>query len=83
MALSRFLGDGVLPLDNHLCEQQIRSLALGWRNYLFAGSDDSAHYAAVLYSLMRTCALHRVKSFPYLADVLRKLASGWRISRLD
>jgi transposase len=83
VALTRFLSDGVLQLDNNLCEQQIRSLALGRRNYLFAGSDDGAHHAAVLYSLLRTCALHRVKPFPYLADVLRKLASGWPNSRLD
>jgi len=82
-ALTRFLTDGVLQLDNNLCEQQIRSLALGRRNYLFAGSDEGAHRAAVLYSLMRTCALHRVKPFDYLADVLRKLASGWKNSRLD
>lgn len=82
-ALTRFLGDGILPLDNNLCEQQIRSLALGRRNYLFAGSDAGAERAAVLYSLLRTCALHHVDAFAYLTDVLRKLASGWLAKRLD
>ena len=82
-ALTRFLGDGILPLDNNLCEQQIRSLALGRRNYLFAGSDAGAEHAAVLYSLLRTCALHRVDALAYLTDVLRKLAAGWPVKRLD
>jgi len=82
-ALTRFLSDGILPPDNNLCESQIRSLAVGRRNYLFAGSDAGAERAAILYSLMRTCALHRVDSFAYMADVLRKLAAGWPAKRLD
>lgn len=53
-ALSRFLEDGRLSLDNNLCEQQLRDIALGRKNYLFAGSHDAARRAAVLYSLMRT-----------------------------
>lgn len=82
-ALTRFLQDGILPLDNNLCEQQIRSLALGRRNYLFAGSDAGVHRAAILYSLMRTCALHGVDAQAYLTDVLRKLASGWPAKQID
>lgn len=82
-ALTRFLADGNLPPDNNLCESQIRSLALGRRNYLFAGSDAGAERAAILYSLLRTCALHRVDAFAYLVDVLGKLASGWPAKRLD
>jgi len=82
-ALNRFLQDGILPLDNNLCEQQIRSLALGRRNYLFAGSDAGAERAATLYSLMRTCALHGVDALAYLSDILRKLAGGWPANRLD
>lgn len=82
-ALTRFLEDGILQPDNNLCESQIRSLALGRRNYLFAGSDAGAERAAVLYSLMRTCALHGVDAHAYLADILRKLASGWPAKRLD
>ena len=82
-ALTRFLSDGRLPLDNNLCESQIRSLARGRRNYLFAGSDAGAERAAILYSLLRTCALHRIDGLAYLRDVLGKLASGWLDSRLD
>ena len=82
-ALTRFLKDGNLPLDNNLCEQQIRSLALGRRNYLFAGSDAGAERAAIMYSLLRTCALHGVEAFAYLKDVLGKLAAGWPSDRFD
>ena len=82
-ALTRFLEDSILPLDNNLCEGQIRSLAVGRRNYLFAGSDAGAERAATLYSLLRTCALCGVDSFAYLVGVLGKLASGWPERRID
>jgi hypothetical protein len=73
-ALTRFLDDGRLSLDNNLCERQIRTIALGRRNYLFAGSHDAARRAATLYSLTRTAAPHGVPPLPYLTDVLEKLA---------
>jgi hypothetical protein len=82
-ALTRFLADGRLRLDNNLCEQQLRDVALGRRNFLFAGSHEAARRTAVLYSLMRTCAQHSVAPLPYLTDVLRKLASGWDKDRLE
>jgi transposase len=82
-ALTRFLEEACLPLDNNLCELQIRSLAVGRRNYLFAGSDEGAERAAILYSLLRTCALHRIDTFAYLVDLLRKLAGGWPQRRID
>ena len=82
-ALTRFLEDARLPLDTNLCESQIRSLAVGRRNYLFAGSDAGAERAAILYSLLRTCALHGVDAFAYLKDVLEKIAAGWSQLRLD
>ena len=72
-ALSRFLDDGRLVLDNNGTERQLRAVALGRKNYLFAGSHDAARRAAVLYSLLRTCAQHGVPPLPYLTDVLRKL----------
>jgi transposase len=81
-ALTRFVDDGRLGPDNNLCERQIRSLAVGRRNYLFARSDVGAERAAVLYSLMRTCALHGVPSYEYLTDVLEKLAAGWPQARI-
>ncbi len=82
-ALTRFLEDGRLGLDNNLCELQIRSLATGRKNYLFAGSDTGAERAAGLYSLIRTAALHDLDVFEYLTDVLRKLAEDWPHALLD
>jgi transposase len=82
-ALTRFLDDGRLAPDNNLCEQQLRDIALGRKNFLFAGSHDAARRTAVLYSLTRTCALHGVAPLPYLTDVLRKLAHRWPTDRLD
>jgi len=76
-ALTRFVQDGRLKLDNNLCEQQLRAIALGRNNFLFFGSHRAAEHAAVLYSLTRTCALQGVSPLAYLSDVLRKLARGW------
>ncbi len=81
-ALTRFVDDGRLSLDNNICEQQMRAIALSRRNYLFCGSHDAARRTAVLYSLMRTCAQHNVPPLPYLTDVLRKLADGWPQKRI-
>ncbi len=83
-ALTRFLEVGALEFDNNRCERQIRSLALGGRkNYLFAGSNAGAECAAVLYSLLCTCAAQQVDGYSYLMDVIAKLAGGWPTERLD
>ena len=75
--------DGRLDIDNNLCEQQIRALALGRKNYLFAGSHDAARRLAIGYTITRTCAMHGVLPQPYVTDVLEKLAAGWPQSRID
>lgn len=82
-ALTRFLEDGRLALDNNFCELQIRTLAVGRKNYLFAGSDAGAERAAILYSLLRTCAVQGVDGYAYLKDALKKIAAGWPARRLD
>jgi transposase len=82
-ALSRFVTDGRIDLDNNLTERQLRDIALGRRNYLFAGSHAAARRAADLYSLMRTCAQYRVPPLAYVTDLLQKLANGWRIARVE
>jgi transposase len=82
-ALTRFLYDGQLSPDNNLTEQQLRAIALGRKNYLFAGSHEAARRAAVLYSITRTCALRGVEPLAYLTDILPKLAGGWPRSRID
>jgi len=82
-ALTRFLDDGHVSLDNNHVEQQLRDVALGRKNYLFAGSHDAARRAAAFYSLLRTCFQYGVPPVPYLKDVLGKLAAGWDPKRLD
>jgi transposase len=82
-ALTRFVEDGRVSLDNNLCEQQLRDIALGRKNYLFAGSHDAARRAARLYSLTRTCAQYGVPPLPFFTDILTKLGAGWPADRLD
>jgi len=83
VALTEFVGDGLLPLDNNCCERQIRSLAIGRKNYLFAGSDAGAERAAILYSLLRTAALAGIDTYAYLIKLLERLAAGWPQRRID
>jgi transposase len=83
VALTRFVEDGRISLDHNLTEQQLRDVALGRKNYLFAGSHDAARRAANLYSLTRTCAQYAVPPLPYVTDLLTKLAAGWPRDRLE
>ena len=82
-ALTRFTDDGRLGLDNNLVERQLRDIALGRKNYLFAASHRAARRTATLYSVLRTCAQHGVPQLPYLTDVLQKLAGGPDSRRFD
>ena len=76
IALTRFLDDGRLPIDNGIVERLHRRPAVGRRNYLFAGSHAGAERAAIAYSVLGTCALLDINPADYLADVLPKLARG-------
>jgi transposase len=69
-ALTRFLDDARLKLDNNDAERQLRRVAVGRKNWLFAGNDDGAERACVLYSLIASCKLQGVNPFEYLRDVL-------------
>jgi transposase len=75
-ALTRFVDDGRLQLDNNLCERQLRTVALTRKNALFAGSHDAARRMAIIYSVLRTCALHGADPLAYLTSVLEALARG-------
>lgn len=65
-----YAGDGKLEIDNNLVENAIRPVALGRKNYLFAGSHDSAQRAAMLYSFMATCKLRGVEPLQWLTKIL-------------
>ena len=66
--------DGRYLIDNNRIENTIRPLAIGRKNYLFAGSDRGARNAALMYSLLGTCKLHGVEPFAYLSDVIARIS---------
>ena len=74
-ALTRFLDDARLKLDNNTAERQLRRVAIGRKNWLFAGSEGGAERACVIYSLLASCKLHRVNAFDYMRDVLIRVGS--------
>jgi transposase len=68
-----YLEDGRLEVDNNLIENSIRPVALGRKNYLFAGSHVGAQRAAIVYSLLGSCKLQGINANQYLQDVLQRL----------
>ena len=82
-ALMRPLQDGNLELDNGDVERALRGLAMGRRNWLFAGSDEGAERTAILCTVIESAARHGLDLRLYLQDVLLKLAAGWPPERLD
>jgi transposase len=82
-ALSHFIDDGRIEIDNNTVERAIRPIALGRKNHLFAGSDGGAERWAVVASLVATAKLNDVEPFAYLRDVLERMSNGHPISRLD
>ena len=68
--LVRYIDDGRFQIDNNLIENTIRPVALGRKNYLFAGSHDAAQNAAMIYSLLATCKINNVEPFAWLKQTL-------------
>ena len=64
---------GKLNIDNNGVENSIRPVAVGRKNYLFAGSHQAAQRSAMLYSLLGTCKLHRINPFTWLKEVLQTI----------
>ena len=71
--LQRYLEDGRLSIDNNGAESQLRIVAVGRKNWLFAGSLAGAKWAATLFSLVQSCRLVGVDPFLYFRDVLMRL----------
>ncbi|MDX2026983.1 IS66 family transposase [Microcella sp.] len=80
IALTRFLDDGTLPIDNGIVERLHRRPAIVRRNMLFAGSHDGARRAAVAFTILACCALADVDPLAYLRDVLPKIARSSGLS---
>lgn len=68
--LIRYIEDGRFQIDNNLIENSIRPVALGRKNYLFAGSHEAAQNAAVIYSLLATCKINNVEPQAWLTQTL-------------
>lgn len=72
-ALERYTTDGRFEIDNNAIERQMRPIAVGRKNYLFAGSHSGAEAAAIYYSLINSCKLNQINPREYLRDVIRRL----------
>jgi transposase len=81
-ALTRYRDDGRIEIDNNAAERALRAVALGRKNYLFAGSDQGGERAAALYSLIGTARLNGLDPLAYLRDVLGRIATH-PINRID
>lgn len=73
-SLTRYTEDGRLSIDNNLIENSIRPVALGRKNYLFAGSHEGAERAAMIYSFLASCKINGVNPQKWLKETLTKLA---------
>jgi transposase len=74
-ALTRYLEDGILEIDNNRAERALRRVAIGRKNWMFAGSDEGGHRAAIVYSVIASCAVLKIDPYAYLRDVLQRLPS--------
>jgi len=72
-ALTRFLDDGRLCMSNNAAEREIRAVAIGRKNWTFAGSDEGGRRAAAIYTLIQTAKLNDVDPQAWLADILARL----------
>jgi transposase len=81
--LTRFIADGRLEADNNVAENAMRIIALGRRNYLFAGSNSGGERAASIYTLVASAKLNGLNPETYLKDILAKITDGHTINRID
>lgn len=80
--LSNYIDHGEVEIDNNLLENSIRPIALGRKNYLFAGSHESAQHAAMIYSFFASCKLHDINPYDWLLDILLRIKDH-HINKLD
>lgn len=81
-ALARYLDDGLLEIDNNTAERALRCVALGRKNYLFAGADSGGQRAAAIYSLIGSAKLNGLDPELYLRTVLAQIADH-PVNRID
>jgi transposase len=81
-ALTRYIDDGLLEIDNNPAERALRCVSIGRKNYLFAGSDSGGERAATIYSLVGTAKLNGLDPEHYLCEVLTCIADH-TINRIE
>jgi hypothetical protein len=81
-ALTRFTADGIIEIDNNGAERALRAVALGRKNYLFAGSDAGGERAAAIYSLVGSAKLVGLDPQAYLRHVIERIAAH-PVNRVD
>ena len=78
----RYVDDPILEIDNNLSERTLRMVAIGRKNWMFAGSEAGAERAAIIYSLVASCKLNGLDPFAYFRDVLEKVTT-YPASKID
>jgi len=71
--LRRYLDNGELEIDNNACERSLRGIALGRKNWLFAGSERGGRTAATLFTVIGSARLHEIEPWAYVKDVLERM----------
>lgn len=79
----RCFDDGRFEIDNGEVERQLRRVALGRKNFLFAGSDAGAERIAVAYTVLGSCHMQGINPLAYITDVITKVQNGWPNARRD
>ena len=82
-SLLAYTQDGRLEIDNNLAENALRGIAVGRKNWLFAGADCGGERAAAMYSLLETAKLNDINPQVWLTDVLDRIGKGHPINRVD
>jgi hypothetical protein len=82
LALTRYLEDGDLSIDNNRTERSLRGIAVGRRNWTFLGSDRGGKTMAILRSFVSSCELNKIDPFAWLRDVLARIPAH-SIQKLD
>ena len=75
-ALTQFVEDGALEIDNNLIENAIRPSAIGKKNWLFIGHPEAGERSAVIYTLLGSCRRHGINPFDYLKDLFTRLPAA-------
>ncbi len=79
--LNVYCSNGWVEIDNNIAENALRGVAVGRKNWLFAGSDSGGEHAAVLYSLIGTCRLNNVEPEKWLRYVIEHI-QDWPANRV-